>query len=620
MASTSPSLYLEIVGTAKVTDFCGQVGSIYTNITFPVSALSTISYNVPIGSPIASDSIDPEGGITKVLNTADLACPTWGIETPNGGLLGYTVGPPFLPIIVPPPELLSFDPSWASCSYVGVANFIMSYGIFDPPRILTPQAYLTPPPTAAPTTSTKLATREISSHDLASPGSRGSPRLPFKTVGSLVPDTTLVPIDPTSTPLNDIGADDPAQALETTAVPSSQEEIPPSPASPVPSFQIVAAHSLFGSPTAPSQTSAQDPPPLISPMPSEGDTLDNFTPLKTTINLGGIIYSAFGPGNISPDTISAVSQAITRINPSAIALDGKTFVAGGAAATVSGEMISLDPSNLLVLDIQSPHSSAGYLTGQPVSLTVAGQIISATLGSGALLVGGHTLLPGEPGVTIWGIPVSLAQSDVIFVGTAAPLSTPPTVTVGHQVYTVKPIGISDFVVAGYTLTPGGPAATVSGTPISLGQSGVLVIDTSSIYLSPTPSIQLGRQTYAVNSVGPSEIAVAGSTLTAGGAGLTVSGTPVSLLLSDVLVVGSSSIDLAPRPPLIDGSQTYVSSPTDPSDDSGTLSTLTTAMTSVSTSRINDTVAVPFYGESTTWGPGLLQMVFGFGITLAIHWR
>ncbi|MCJ1265544.1 hypothetical protein MMC22_005424 [Lobaria immixta] len=547
---TSPSLYLEVIGTAKVTDFCGQIGSVYTNITFPVSALSTISYNVPIGSPIVSDRIDPSGGITKILNTADLACPTWGIETPNGGLLGYTVGPPFLPIIVPPPELLSFDPSWASCSYVGVANFIMSYGIFDPPRILTPQAYLTPSTTAAPTSSTKPATREISSHDLASPGSRGSPTLPFKTVGSLVPDTNLVPIDPTSTPLTDIGADDPAQALETTAVPSSQEEMPPSPASPVPSFQTVAAHSLFGSPTAPSQTSAQDPPPLISPMPSESDTPDNFTPSKTTINLGGIIYSAFGPGNISPDTISAASQAITRINPSAIALDGKTLVAGGRAATVS---------------------------------------------------------------------VSLAQSGVIIVGTAVPLSTPPTVTVGHQVYTVKPIDISNFVVAGYTLTPGGPAATVSGTPISLGQSGVLVIDTSSIYLSPTPSIQLGSQTYAVNPVGPSEIAVAGSTLTAGGAGLMVSGTPVSLL-SDILVVGSSSIDLAPRPTLTDGSQTHVSSPIDPSDTSGTLSTLTTAMTSVSTSRINDTGAVPFYGESVTWGPDLLQMVFGFGIALAIHWR
>lgn len=89
-----------------MTDFCGQLGSIYPNIIFPVSALSTLSYNVPLESLIGSDKIDPTGRITKALNTTNLVCPTWGIEASNGGLLGYTVGPPFLPIIIPRLELI----------------------------------------------------------------------------------------------------------------------------------------------------------------------------------------------------------------------------------------------------------------------------------------------------------------------------------------------------------------------------------------------------------------------------------------------------------------------------------------------------------------------------------
>lgn len=273
-----------------MTDFCGQIGSIYTNIIFPVSTLSTISYNVAIGTPIVSDKIDPEGGITKALDTADLACPTWGIETPNGGLLGFTVGPPFLPIIVPPPELLSFDSLWASCSYVGVANFIISYGIFDPPRILTPQAYLTPPPTAAPESSTKPSTRELNTQDRASPGSRDSPRLPSKTVGSTATETAPILIDPSSTFFTDRGAHDPKI----------------------------------------------------------------FVPSKTAINLGGIIYSAFGAGNLSPTIIGDASQTKTSVNPSVIAIEGKTLVASTETAKVLSEVTFLDPSELHFMVINPP--------------------------------------------------------------------------------------------------------------------------------------------------------------------------------------------------------------------------------------------------------------------------
>ena len=87
---------------------------------------------MPVGSSIRNIS----GGFTKLLDPNDLHCPKWGVETPNGGLDGWKVGPPFMPIILAPPELQSLNTDWARCTYG--TRWIVSYGIFDPPRILTP--------------------------------------------------------------------------------------------------------------------------------------------------------------------------------------------------------------------------------------------------------------------------------------------------------------------------------------------------------------------------------------------------------------------------------------------------------------------------------------------------
>ena len=46
----------------------------------------------------------------------DLACPTWGLgrSTSADGSVITTIGPPWLPLIAPPMELFSLDPTWAS--------------------------------------------------------------------------------------------------------------------------------------------------------------------------------------------------------------------------------------------------------------------------------------------------------------------------------------------------------------------------------------------------------------------------------------------------------------------------------------------------------------------------
>lgn len=98
-------------------------------------------------------------------------------------------------------------------------------------------------------------------------------------------------------------------------------------------------------------------------------------------------------------------------------------------------------------------------------------------------------------------------------------------------------------IAGTTISAGAPPITVSGTPIALG-SGSLVVGSVSVQISLPPLSLATGQVMTLNgevfqqlSTG---ISVAGSILTPGAPGIMVSGSPVSLGPS-ALIIGSVSI-------------------------------------------------------------------------------
>ena len=107
---TSPSIYIQVQSTASVHDSCGPLGAVHTSPIIAVApgVLSTISYPVPIGGTVIPAVGANQVAYTKVLEISDLGCPTWGVEPAQPDAY-YTVGPPFLPIVVPPPQLLSLD-------------------------------------------------------------------------------------------------------------------------------------------------------------------------------------------------------------------------------------------------------------------------------------------------------------------------------------------------------------------------------------------------------------------------------------------------------------------------------------------------------------------------------
>lgn len=240
-------------------------------------------------------------------------------------------------------------------------------------------------------------------------------------------------------------------------------------------------------------------------------------------------------------------QKVTIVDPSEFAIGGDRYSAGGAAATLSNGVLSIIPpagAGNGDAHIGGINSLVKPLT--PKVLSIAGQLFTAS--PSEIVIAGTTLLPDGPGITISGIPISLAPSGTLFLdGSPIPLAnelfpTPSFVfTIGGQTITANPAG---FMLAGSKLVPGGTPVTIYGTAVSLNPSGVLFIGSSSINLLdpkfPSKTFTVGGHTFTAESTG---FELAGSTLLPGGAAITISGTPISLAPSGKLLIGTSSIDL-----------------------------------------------------------------------------
>ena len=125
---------------------------------------------------------------------------------------------------------------------------------------------------------------------------------------------------------------------------------------------------------------------------------------------------------------------------------------------------------------------------------------------------------------------------------SSPISLPPqsTFTIGAQTFTANPIGLT---VNNAAVTPGGAPRIVDGTTLSLDQSGVLTIGSSTVSLiNPVPStvLAVAGQTFTAN---PSAFSIAGTMISAGGPAVTVKGTTISLDQSEALAIGSTTISL-----------------------------------------------------------------------------
>lgn len=555
-------------------DECGFLGPMLTDqiITLPPNALSTY---VPPYYSIGSTYTDPNvnngyfAGRAEPLTIADLQCPTFGlgIETSADDSVYTTVGPPWLPIIIPPPEVFTLDPTWKSiCTDLASYYVFMSFAIFDPPFALAPESYLVAPPPAPSSLNLK-----------------GPPNVPAKptAVFDLQATNTPEPLDPQSSP------------SESTAPPVGDFAAPQEPKA-----DTAQPAAVPLDPSA-KPTTIPDSPSKSPPKSQEGNSTHSISLAPESSVFGALGKSenqssgnggSKGITHIIPVPESGIEEVTVRdqifsINPSGLYLSGTSYSPGGPAITVSDGVISLvstfpgeeaaapgadssPDSQLFIPSVQTVtgHDSialslANTQETYPAQSVLNGVTVQAE--PSAAVVGGITLTLGGPGTVIHGNTLSLEQGGTLNIGTsrfALPefqKTTPSAFYLEGMTIRLEP---SAVLIDGITLTPGGPGVSKDGYRVSLERGRTLDIGTSHFTLPPaapeTPPKGFNLNGLTVQAQ-QSTVAVNGIILTPGGPGTTIKGSSVSLESGGILDIGTGRFAIPNR--LVNGtsiSQTF----------------------------------------------------------------
>ena len=180
--------------------------------------------------------------------------------------------------------------------------------------------------------------------------------------------------------------------------------------------------------------------------------------------------------------------------------------------------------------------------------TINNQVVQPL--SDGISIAGTTLTPGAPPITVSGTPIHLEVSALVVGISTVPLTpetpTPMITTIAGQAITAV---ASAIAIAGNTLNPGAPDTTIDGTILSLNSAGEFVVGSKTI---PFGSKVLETITTSIAgqviTAAPNAIIVLGTTLTPGAPGITLDGTLLSLNTASELIVGSKTVPLESAPP------------------------------------------------------------------------
>ena len=273
------------------------------------------------------------------------------------------------------------------------------------------------------------------------------------------------------------------------------------------------------------------------------------------------------PRMVAPVTVD--NHVLTPVGHGSYVVDGQTITPGTGDITVSDTRIAM-PSPRLVAAIGSSIQTLPSVPMHQDAITVGGETFSPNK-DGTYVIAGQTLVPGGSTIVVSGTPVALAPdgSSAIVGSSVENLQADPTpmpaITIGSQ--TILPKNQGTYLIGGQTLAPGGPPITVSGTRVSLAADGSeAVIGSSTEMLTPAsaafPPITVDGQTITPNNGGT--YVVDGQTASPGGSAITVDGTPVSVFSHpSALVIGGSTEYLGPMttaplvlPPVTLGGQVF----------------------------------------------------------------
>jgi hypothetical protein len=310
-----------------------------------------------------------------------------------------TVVNDYSPILVVPPEVRALDPAWASCE-------LDWEGTFDPPEALASVAELVPSsssPTAAP---------------------------------------AAVPASPQADPTPAANAEDTPTTNSGDTQAAGEGDTPAASAGDIPAASAATPVTV---------ATVEGEPVLVDP-----STPDAVVVAGQTLSSGGSAATIGG-------TIISVASGSVQIGTEVIALP--TAVAAVVIPTTSGIVVTgTSGETFTVLQDAQGNAVVGTLTlsAGGAAATIDGQVVSAAVGGAA-------------------IGASALQFSAV--STAAPSSTVLTVN-GQVITAVAQPGASGVIIIGsQTISVGGPAATVNGQLFSAAAGGLVVNGKTTIALA-----------------------------------------------------------------------------------------------------------------------------------------
>ncbi len=295
-------------------------------------------------------------------------------------------------------------------------------------------------------------------------------------------------------------------------------------------------------PPSESSTAAYVAPQVVTPVsetpvPVVDKPSTPSSPAKSPANqpdVTGSQGSVESPSDSSDTNQSGNNKGQNTVEPSN---DNDTDESNAGGQSVAGE-----PSDNSNSEASGDSKSTSVAV---VAISYAGSSITPDTSSQYNIPQVGKLSPGGSPVTTNNVVYSLAPSATALVSNGQTISLPtfaaavpetpkqtatPALTFAGSTYTAD--SSSHIVIAGQTLVPGGPAVTVSSTPISLAHGASVAVvggTTQSLYAAtPTnnPELTFAGATYTANS--DSAIIIQGQTLIPGSPAITISNTPISL--------------------------------------------------------------------------------------------
>ena len=371
-------------------------------------------------------------------------------------------------------------------------------------------------------------------------------------------------------------------------------------------------------------------PPIITPPPSlsggqvapavlsvAGTVLtEGAAPITirgTRLSLGAaglVIGSSTVPLPAGASSVFAAGGQQFTAAPEVFSIDGQGLTYGAPAITVRGTRLSLGDAGLVIgsstipMPISAPSGSASIFA-------VAGHTFTAAP-SGFAIAPGTTLYPGGPAATISGTRISAAASSIV-IGSytyALPPPAPSVFTIGESTVTASEGG---FSIGSTTLTPGGPAATISGTRISLNDDGELIIGSKTYDLPPQSVFTTDGMTLTANAAG---YIISGTEISSGGPAITIHGTRLSIDGTN-LIIGTDTIpleEISPKTHLHASTTAYLAETITGSDLTGSAGAGPTAPVAAATSSKSGA------GRLMGIDGSLLMILAGLGLSLTLLWQ